>query len=187
MRCQRRRKELLAPRCHHRHQPQLPALPCRRSMNCTSPRAAEPRSISPTHLRRGTCFPADRSGASACFGAKSTASARHGVLRAHSDRRHARRGLPRAGAQVRAHVPKQAVTTPTPAGFARSSPRKVHNAQTPAPKAPGMGKKSEHHPTLSSVPPSHHPPPLLPPTGLWGPKGRAAAPRHTPGLQGKHK
>lgn len=65
------------------------------------------RSISPTHLCRGTRFPADGSGASARLGAKSAASA-HGVLSVRNDCQHMHRGLPRARAQVSAHVPKQA-------------------------------------------------------------------------------
>lgn len=71
------------------------------------------RSISPTHLCRGTRFPADGSGASARLGAKSAAST-HGALSVRNDCQHVHRGLPRARAQVRARVPKQAAI-PRPA------------------------------------------------------------------------
>lgn len=66
------------------------------------PTGGRARSISPTRLRRGTRFPA-RSGAKSAAGTR-------GELCAHSHRRHPRPALPRARAQARAHVPRQAAT-----------------------------------------------------------------------------
>lgn len=127
--------------------PRPPLLPEHELHQPTEGRAC---SISPTHLRRGTCFPADESGASARSGAKSAASA-HGMLCAQRLPAHAPRAATCKGTsqgscpQTSCHLP---------AGFAHSSPHRVHNAPTPALKRPWMGKKPEHHPAPSSIPPS---------------------------------
>lgn len=93
--------------------PPAPCPPLPPEHELQQPTDGRARSISPTHLRRGTRFPADGSGASARSGAKRAVTAR-GALPVHGDRQRAHPGLPRARVQVRAVVPKQAVTPPRP-------------------------------------------------------------------------